>query len=110
MTQFKFAFVALALPFALAACGGGYYQRSAEADYLDSRGEALEDAALTSKVAALITEDTTLRGSEIRVRTFGNRVNLDGFVRSPGDRRHAEGLAYSVPGVADVDNDLEVNY
>jgi len=102
------AMVPLAL--GLAACGGGYAsERRAEADYLAVRGEALEDAALTSKVASLITEDTSLSGSQIRVRTYGNIVQLEGYVASRADKARAEDLAYSVRGVRDVDNNLMIN-
>ena len=92
----------------LAACGGGYgySERDAAADYLADRGEALEDSAVTSKVAAMITQDRTLAGSEIHVRTFGNMVRLTGYVASRGDAMRAEDLAYSVAGVRDVDNNL----
>jgi hyperosmotically inducible protein len=99
----------LPLAIGLAACGGGYSQRRAEADYLAVRGEALEDAALTSKVASLLTEDTTLNGSQIRVRTYGNIVHLTGYVVSRADKARAENLAYSVRGVRDVDNELMIN-
>jgi len=104
-----FAVLSIPLAFGLAACGGGYSaERRAEAEYLNNRGEALEDAAITSKVAAAITDDTTLRGSQIHVKTYGNTVHLTGYVVSRNDARHAENLAYSVRGVRDVDNDLDI--
>ncbi|MGE3334143.1 MAG: BON domain-containing protein [Rhodospirillaceae bacterium] len=101
--------VALA-PLALAACGSSptAYER-ARADYYDSKGEYLEDAALTSKVAAAILDEPRLRDSTIRVTTYGNIVQLTGQVESLRDAYIAEDLAASVMGVRRVDNDLVVN-
>jgi osmotically-inducible protein OsmY len=101
--------VALA-PLALSACGSSptAYER-ARADYYDSKGEYLEDAALTSKVAAAILDEPRLRDSTIRVATYGNIVQLTGKVESLRDAYIAEDLAASVIGVRRVDNDLVVN-
>ena len=101
--------VALA-PLALSACGGSptAYER-ARADYYDSRGEYLEDAALTSKVAAAILDEPRLRDSTIRVTTYGNIVQLTGQVESLRDAYIAEDIAASVRGVRRVDNDLVAN-
>lgn len=105
------------LAFGLAACGGDSYnsERHAQAAYLQDRGEALqeradylEDAALTSKVAAVITEDRSLQGSDIHIKTFGDTVHLTGYVATPSDAMHAENLALYVRGVRRVDNDLVI--
>ena len=94
---------------ALAACGSSSYdERAAEANYLADRGEALEDAAITSKVAAMYTEDRRLEGSQIHVRTFGNVVHLTGYVVSRNDMLRAEDLALQVSGVRRVENDLAI--
>lgn len=97
------------LTLGLAACGSSDdSERRAAADYLQNRGEALEDSAITSKVAAAITEERSLSGSEIRVKTYNNIVHLTGYVASRNDARMAEDLAYDVRGVREVDNDLLV--
>ncbi len=103
-------FVATALlPLALSACGGGSTaDERARADYYDSRGEYLEDAALTSKVAAAILDEPRLRDTAIRVSTYGNIVQLTGEVESLSDAYRAEDIAASVIGVRRVDNDLVV--
>ena len=97
-------------PLALSACGSSStsYER-ARADYYDTRGEYLEDAALTSKVAAAILDEPRLRDSTIRVATYGNIVSLTGAVESLRDAYIAEDIAASVIGVRRVDNDLVVN-
>ena len=94
----------------VAACGGGYGydERDAAANYLADRGENLEDSALTSKVASMITQDRSLAGSESHVRTIGNMVRLTGYVASRGDAIRAEDLAFSVAGVRDVANNLMI--
>jgi osmotically-inducible protein OsmY len=105
------ALIAAALaPLVLAACGSAptAYER-ARSDYYGSRGEYLEDAALTSKVAAAILDEPRLRDSTIRVATYGNIVQLTGAVESPSDAYIAEDIAASVIGVRRVDNDLLVN-
>lgn len=104
------AAVALPMAMGLAACGSSDYydERAAEADYLADRGEALEDAAITSKVAAMLTEDHRLDGSQIHVRTFGNVVHLTGYVSSHNDMLRAEDLALQVPGVRRVENGLAI--
>jgi osmotically-inducible protein OsmY len=101
---------AAAMPLALAACGSSptNYER-ARSDMLDSRGEYLEDAALTSKVAAAILDEPRLRDSAIRVSTYGNIVQLTGQVGSLSDAYRAEDIAASVIGVRRVDNDLVIN-
>jgi osmotically-inducible protein OsmY len=94
---------------ALAACGGGYEsERRAQAGYLQDRGEALEDSALTSKVAAAIVEDRRLNGMEIHVKTYDNIVHLTGYVETRDDRLRAEDRAMAVRGVRGVDNALIV--
>jgi osmotically-inducible protein OsmY len=105
----RIAIVAALLPIALAACGGSptSYER-ARADAYSNRGEYLEDAALTSKVAAAILDEPRLRDSTIRVSTYGNIVQLSGAVESLRDAYRAEDIAASVIGVRRVDNDLVV--
>ncbi|MBY0511285.1 MAG: BON domain-containing protein [Rhodospirillaceae bacterium] len=104
------ALSSLLLCFGLAACGGGASrERRAEADYLQDRGEALEDAALSSKVAAAIMEDRHLSGMKIHVKTYNNIVHLTGYVESRSDVRHAEERAMTVNGVRGVDNRLVVD-
>lgn len=107
-TRILTALTALA-PLALSACGNSStpYER-ARSDYLDSRGEYLEDAALTSKVAAAILDEPRLRDGTIRVSTYGNIVRLTGEVESLRDAYVAEDIAASVIGVRRVDNDLAV--
>jgi osmotically-inducible protein OsmY len=104
------ALILLALaPLALSACGSSSNSADrARVDHLQNRGEYLEDAALTSKVAAAILDEPRLRDSAIRVSTYGNIVHLSGEVATVRDAYRAEDIAASVIGVRRVDNDLSV--
>jgi osmotically-inducible protein OsmY len=104
-----FVIAAALAPLALVACSSSpaSYER-ARADQYSSQGEYLEDAALTSKVAAAILDEPRLRDSAIRVSTYGNIVQLTGQVESLRDAYRAEDIAASVIGVRRVDNDLAV--
>ena len=99
--------IATALGFA--ACATPRDVDRERAMYLENRGEYLEDAALTSKVAAAILDEPRLRDSTIRVMTYGNIVQLTGEVESLRDAYRAEDVALSVSGVRRVDNDLVVH-
>ena len=109
LTRPRIAILAALVPLALGACGGSptSYER-ARADAYQDRGEYLEDAALTSKVAAAILDEPRLRDSTIRVSTYGNIVQFSGAVASVRDAYRAEDIAASVIGVRRVDNDLMV--
>lgn len=110
LLRMRAVLIAAALaPLAVSACGSSptNYER-ARADYYDTRGEYLEDAALTSKVAAAILDEPRLRDSAIRVSTYGNIVQLTGKVDSLSDAYRAEDIAASVIGVRRVDNDLAI--
>ena len=57
----------------------------------------------------MTTEDRTLSGSQIHVKTYENTVHLSGYMSSREDAVHAVEVAYQVRGVRNVDNDLEVS-
>lgn len=52
--------------------------------------------------------DDELDATDIEVRVEGGTVTLSGNVRDRGDKRLAEWLADSVPGVVDIKNELVV--
>jgi osmotically-inducible protein OsmY len=49
-----------------------------------------------------------LRGDHIKAEPHGNAVLLHGRVRSLAEREEAKRSALSVPGVAEVEDDLKV--
>jgi len=84
----------------VAGCAGS---RSTE-----STGDYIDDAAITTKVKALLLKDPLVGGLAIDVDTTKGRVRLGGTVKSEAERAKAVELARSVGGVLSVQNDLVV--
>ena len=74
----------------------------------ESAGEYIDDAAITTKVKAVIFNEPTLKATEINVETYKGDVQLSGFVAQPQDAQRAADLARGVKGVASVKNDIRV--
>ncbi|MBI5559911.1 MAG: BON domain-containing protein [Deltaproteobacteria bacterium] len=73
-----------------------------------SVGEVIDDAAITSKINALIIEDKELKFFKIDVDTFSGGVTLHGAVSSAEAERKIIGLAKGVRGVKEVTSKLTV--
>jgi len=71
-------------------------------------GEYIDDTVLTTKVKALIFDDSTLKSMEISVETFKGVVQLSGFVSSQANIDRAVEIARSVSGVTLVKNDMQL--
>ncbi len=71
-------------------------------------GQAESDAAITSRVEALLARDSQVEARRITVDTSGGVVTLKGRVGSPHARRRAIELARGVTGVRDVVSELRV--
>lgn len=74
----------------------------------ESTGEYIDDSAITTKVKAKLVEDKQTSALSIKVVTYKGVVQLSGFAKSEGERKRAEELAESVPGVKSVRNDIIV--
>lgn len=72
------------------------------------KGYRRSDARIEEDVNDRLTEDRALDASEIQVHVSQGEVTLTGNVGSRQDRRRAEDLADSVPGVTYVLNNLRV--
>jgi hyperosmotically inducible protein len=70
--------------------------------------DAVDDAALTTKVKAALLTDPTAKGTQIDVETKDGIVQLNGFVDSTDNKVAAARTASGVEGVKGVDNNLEV--
>ncbi len=69
-------------------------------------GTASGDAALTTKVKARLLDDPATAGMDVRVATTQGKVRLTGNAsREQSDR--AVRIARSVPGVKQVDDDIQ---
>jgi len=70
-----------------------------------------DDSAITAQIESNIAHDPNLAlagDSHIDIKTQGGRVELTGVVPSERDRQEAAHVAARVPGVARVDNDIDV--
>jgi osmotically-inducible protein OsmY len=92
--------IALALPVWVVAC--------AQTKTSESTGQYADDAAITSKVEAAISQDPALKVTQIEVETYKNIVQLSGFVDTPELIVRAGELARKVTGVSAVQNNLMV--
>lgn len=72
----------------------------------DKAGEALEDAAITTKIKAAILAEPGLRVLQINVDTVNGASTLSGTVDSKSDSDRAKEIAGSISGVKRVDNQL----
>jgi len=64
---------------------------------------------IKSKINAAFHRSATLDSNKISVITEGNKVILNGNVRSLAEKKDAERAAWFAPGVEEVENNLEVS-
>ncbi len=74
----------------------------------EGTGEYIDDAAITTKVKAVIFNEPTLKSREINVETFKGAVQLSGFVSSQADINKAVEVTRTVKGVSSVKNDMRI--
>jgi osmotically-inducible protein OsmY len=72
------------------------------------KGYQRSDARIMEDVNDRLTDDPHIDASEIEVSVANREVTLTGTVNSRFEKRHAEDLAESVPGVSHVQNNLRV--
>jgi len=68
--------------------------------------DVIRDSWITSQVKAKLLDDPVTSGFSIHVETVRGKVYLQGVVKDEVERRRAQELALSVPGVGEVDNRL----
>jgi hyperosmotically inducible protein len=71
-------------------------------------GEVVDDATITGKIKAALTEDERTKAHQIDVTTHDRVVLLGGFVDSQKAKAAAGDLARAVAGVSRVDNQLAI--
>ena len=71
-------------------------------------GDAMEDAALTTKIKAKMALDDSVKSRAIDVTTDGSTVTLSGTVGSTAERDRAVALARDTAGVTRVIDHLQV--
>jgi osmotically-inducible protein OsmY len=70
------------------------------------RGWRPDDARLLDMVCRRLTEDPWVDATDVDVSVEDGVVSLRGRAKSPLERRRAEDVAWEVPGVVDVVNEL----
>jgi len=73
-----------------------------------SAGQAVDDAAIGTKLKAALAADPDLSAFKINVDTTQGAVRLKGEVKTLALRRKAEDLARRIEGVKSVDNQLVI--
>ncbi|HEX2136297.1 MAG TPA: BON domain-containing protein [Microvirga sp.] len=73
------------------------------------KGYQRSDDRIREDVSDRLTDDPHVDASEIEITVAAGEVTLSGTVNSRFEKRHAEDVAESVPGVRHVQNNLRVN-
>ncbi len=72
------------------------------------RTTAVDPIDIRKKISSAFHRSATIDLSRIEIEIVGNRVVLKGKVRSWAEKKDAESVAWSSPGVVGVDNKLEI--
>ena len=99
LKRLSFLFLAVMMMTALGCAGSATKE---------STGEYITDSWITTKVKALLVEDSLVRATEVNVETFKGVVQLSGFVSSATAMNQAVLVARGVQGVSSVKNDMRI--
>lgn len=91
---------ALSLLLILASCAGARKDQEPE--------ELVGSATISTKVKTKLLTDQRVNGLDVNVDSFEDTVLLTGFVRSQEEKERAALLAGQVPGVREVENELQI--
>jgi osmotically-inducible protein OsmY len=73
------------------------------------KSKGVEPKEIKGKIAAAFHRSATVDSANLHIDVNGSRVVLNGKVRSWAERLDAENAAWSSPGVASVENKIEVD-
>lgn len=68
----------------------------------------LDPADVKKKISAAFERNAMIDANNILIENIGNKVMLAGKVSSYAEKREAEHVAWNAPGVASVENNIEV--
>ena len=71
-----------------------------------SAGRALDDRNIAEQIRHSLDQEPVYKFGSINVKAFAGDVQLSGFVNSDEQRRRAEEIASTTPGVVSVHNSL----
>ena len=87
---------------AVAGCSGTRYAQST--------GEYIDSKTLNSRVKGALWNDPEVNGFDIDVDVWKSVVQLNGFVDTAEQKQRAEQIAWNIPGVESVRNNLTVKH
>jgi osmotically-inducible protein OsmY len=73
------------------------------------KSKTVDAADIKRKIAAAFHRHATVDSSNVSVEVSGSKATLRGKVRSWAEKRDAEDVAWSAPGVLAVDNKIEID-
>lgn len=73
------------------------------------RHQSIDIKDIQRKITAAYHRSANIDAHAINVQTSGNKVTLTGTVRSWAEKREAEKVALSAPGVYTIDNKIEID-
>jgi len=74
----------------------------------ESTSQYVDDSTITTRVKTRFAKDPTVSAMRIKVQTMKGVVQLSGFAKSQAERDQAAQLASSVPGVHEVQNNIQI--
>lgn len=69
----------------------------------------IDAAALKTQISSAFQRNAAIDANQIRVETSGSSVTLYGTVKSWAEKKEAERVAWSSPGVTSVDNQIRLD-
>jgi osmotically-inducible protein OsmY len=69
----------------------------------------IDAAALKTQISSAFQRNAAIDANQIRVETSGSNVTLYGTVKSWAEKKEAERVAWSSPGVTSVDNQIRLD-
>src|SRR5882757_1281850 len=94
-------FCAGALLLGSAGCSSNPFTKSSDER---SAGRVADDKKITKDVKTALKKEPVYKFDSVDVQTFAGEVQLSGFVNTEEQKRRAEEIAKSQPGVARVNN------
>lgn len=93
---------------AAALTGCSYYNAKQARETGRTENQVVNDKATTTRVEETLKRDPVYKYPQVKVQTYQGIAQLSGFVNTDEQKRNAEQIAQSVPGVNRVDNQISV--